>query len=54
MFWQMFFFLLDTLIKPAHEIMVLITQATSEGSGKPVHPRSLATAFPVRTHEVWK
>ena len=29
--------------------MVLITQATSEGSGKPAHLRSLARAFAVRT-----
>ena len=34
--------------------MVLITQATSEGSGKPEHLRSLARAFTVGTHEVWK
>ena len=37
---------------PAHEIMALITQATSEGSGAPANPRSLARAFAVRTHEV--
>ena len=42
------------LIEPAHEIMVLITQATSEGSGEPVHRRSLARAFAGRTHKVWK
>ena len=42
------------LIEPAHEIMVLITYATSDGSGKPAHPRSLARAFAVRTHEIWK
>ena len=40
--------------EPAHEIMVLITWATSEGSGEPAHPRSLARAFGVHTHEVWK
>ena len=40
--------------EPTHEIMVLNTQATSEGSGEPAHPRSLARAFAVRTHEVWK
>ena len=40
--------------EPAHEIMVLITKATNEGSDEPVHPRSLARAFAVRTHEVWK
>ena len=31
-----------------------ITQATSEGSGEPAHPRSLARASAVRTHEIWK
>ena len=40
--------------EPANEIMVLITQATSEGTGEPAHPRSLARAFAVRTHEEWK
>ena len=40
--------------EPAHEIMVLVTQATSEGSGMPAHLRSLTRAFAVRTHEVWK
>ena len=40
--------------EPPHEIMVLITQATSEGLGKPEHLHSLARAFAVRTHEVWK
>ena len=40
--------------EPAHEIMVLITQATSEGSGEPAHPRCLARAFAIRTHKVWK
>ena len=41
-------------LKSAHEFMVLITQATSEGSGEPAHARSLARAFTVHTHEVWK
>ena len=40
--------------EPAHEIMVLITKAASEGSGEPAHSRSLARAFAVRTHAVWK
>ena len=40
--------------EPAHEVSVLIAYATSEGSGEPAHPRSLARAFAVRTHEVWK
>ena len=34
--------------------MVLTTKATREGSGEHAHPRSLARAFGVRTHEVWK
>ena len=41
-------------LEPAHEILVLITKATSEGSGELAHPRSLARAFTDRTHEVWK
>ena len=40
----------DTIV-PAHEIKVLITRATSEGSGEPKHPHSLARAFAIRTHE---
>ena len=44
----------DTKYEPAQEIMVLITKATSEGSGEPAHPHNLARAFAVRTHEVWK
>ena len=41
-------------IEPAREIMVFIIQATSEGSGEPAHSHSLASAFAVHTHEVWK
>ena len=41
------------LFQPAHEIMVLITQANREGSGEPALPRSLTWAFAVRIHEVW-
>ena len=43
--------------QPAHKKMVLITQATSQGSGEPAHKRSLARAFAVRRHVVetlWK
>ena len=40
--------------EPAHEIMVLITWATSKGSGKPAHWRCLARALAVRAHEIWK
>ena len=38
--------------EPAHEIMVLITYATSKGSGEPVHARSLARAFAVLTQSM--
>ena len=34
-----------SLFEPAHEILVLITKATSECSGEPAHPRSLTRAF---------
>ena len=37
-----------------HELMVLITKATSEGSGEPAYPRGLARTFAVRKHKVWK
>ena len=40
--------------EPAHEIMAFITKANSECSGDPAHPRSLARAFAVREHEIWK
>ena len=41
-----------TINEPAHEILVLIKYATSEGTGEPAHSRSLARAFAVRTHEL--
>ena len=41
------------LNKPAY-VIILITQATNEGSGKPAHLRSLTRAFAVLTHKVWK
>ena len=43
-----------SLNEPAHEIMVLITYATSEGWGEPVHPGSVTRAYTVHMHEVWK
>ena len=54
--YQIFFLYLDMLntYEPAHDIMELTTWATSEGSGEPALPRSLARAFALRTHEVWK
>ena len=39
---------------PAHEKMIPITEANSEGSGKHVHPCGLTTAIAVRTHTVGK
>ena len=32
----------NAINEPAHEIMVLTTYTTSEGSGEPAHPRGLA------------
>ena len=46
--------LLNCINEPAHESMVLITLATCECSDEPAHLRSIARAFAVRTHEVWK
>ena len=39
------------IIEQVHEMMVLIVNANSEGSGEPVQTRSLAKAFAVRTLE---
>ena len=44
--------LVSWLFEPAQEIMVLIAQANSEGSGESAHPRSLARAFAVRTQSM--
>ena len=49
-----FTFTFNTEIELAHEILVLTTMETSEGSGEPAHPRSLAKTFAVRSHKVWK
>ena len=40
--------------EPSHVKRVLITYATSEGSGKPAHPRSLARAFAIHSHNIGK
>ena len=45
---------LNLAFEPARKIMVLITLATSEGSGEPAHPCTFARAFDVRPHEAWK
>ena len=34
-------YVIRVLFEPAHEIIVLITQATREGSGEPLHQASL-------------
>ena len=41
-----------TTCEPAHEIMILIAYANSQGSGATAHPRNHARAFAVRTHVV--
>ena len=43
---------LNFLYEPAHKKRVLITQATSKGSGETAHKRSLARTFAVRRHVV--
>ena len=35
-------------------VLTIYMYATSEGSDEPVHPCSLARAFAIRTHEIWK
>ena len=42
------------IIGPAHEILVPIIQAISEGSDESVHPRRVARAFVTRIHKVSK
>ena len=42
------------IFEPAHEIIVLISQAISEGSDESALVRSLARAFAVNTHKVGK
>ena len=49
--------IINESLEPAHEIMVLTLYHIGNqrrGSVKPAHSRSLARAFAVRTHEVWK
>ena len=45
----------STILKttvPPHEILVIITYASNEGSDNPVHLHRLARAFTARTHNV--
>ena len=38
---------------PRQAILVLIAYASSEGSGEPAHPRSLARTFAARSYKQW-
>ena len=38
---------------PRQANLVLIAYASSEGSGEPVHPRSLARTFAARSYKQW-
>ena len=42
---------LHSLIGPRHANLVLIAYASSEGSGEPAHPRSLARTFAARSYK---
>ena len=41
------------LFGPRQANLVLITYASSEGSGEPAHPRSLARTFAARSYKQW-
>ena len=45
--------LLDITIGPRQANLVLIAYASSEGSGEPAHPRSLARTFAARSYKQW-
>ena len=42
-----------SLIGPRQANLVLIAYASSEGSGEPAHPRSLARTFAARSYKQW-
>ena len=42
-----------SLIGTRQAILVLITYASSEGSGEPAHPRSLTRTFAARSYKQW-
>ena len=46
-------FFLNRLYGPRQANLVLITYASSEGSGVPAHPRSLARTFAARSYKQW-
>ena len=41
------------IIGPRQANLVLIAYASSEGSGEPAHPRSLARTFAARSYKQW-
>ena len=41
----------ETLFGPRQANLVLIAYASSEGSGEPAHPRSLARTFAARSYK---
>ena len=45
--------LIITLYGPRQANLVLITYASSEGSGEPAHPRSLSRTFAARSYKQW-
>ena len=47
------FLVASKLIGPRQANLVLIAYASSEGSGEPAHPRSLARTFAPRSHKQW-
>ena len=42
-----------TIYGPRQANLVLIAYASSEGSGEPAHPRSLARTFALRSYKQW-
>ena len=47
------FVILTRIYGPRQANLVLIAYASSEGSGKPAHPRSLARTFAARSYKQW-
>ena len=51
--WANILKLLWTVYGPRQANLVLIAYASSEGSGEPAHPRSLARTFAARSYKQW-
>ena len=47
------FLVFKSLYGPRQASLVLIAYASSEGSGEPAHPRSLARTFAARSYKQW-